>query len=105
MTNPQEDILINSILDGEPAADAWNALEGLAAGDPALWRRVAQAQHDHAVLVRAFPRTLRSERAIVHLVGLADVERARALLALVVDPLAYRVAECRWNCERDVLLD
>jgi hypothetical protein len=49
----REDVLIGRVVDGEASAGDWSALERLASSDAGVWRRIAQAQRDHARLERA----------------------------------------------------
>ncbi|MHC4447650.1 MAG: hypothetical protein ACYSXF_07720 [Planctomycetota bacterium] len=46
------DILISRVVDGEGGGAAWDELVMMAEADPPLWRLLAEAQHDHAVLAR-----------------------------------------------------
>lgn len=50
MTISREDILINRAVDREASPADWSELDDLARRDPALWRRLAEAQRDHAAL-------------------------------------------------------
>lgn len=48
-----EEVLISRVTDGEASARDWSEVERLAERDPALWRRLAEAQRAHAILGRA----------------------------------------------------
>lgn len=50
MTLDREDILICRIVDRESSDADWAELEALAATDPGVWRRLALAEREHAVL-------------------------------------------------------
>lgn len=48
-----EEVLITRVTDGEASARDWAEVERLAERDPAMWRRLAEAQRAHAILSRA----------------------------------------------------
>lgn len=50
MTTTDLDILISRVVDQEATDADWSALHALAAQDALVWRRLAQAQRDHAKL-------------------------------------------------------
>lgn len=47
------DILVTRIIDGEASPEDWAAFKALAAGQPAIWRHLAECQQDHADLSAA----------------------------------------------------
>lgn len=49
----QRDLLISRVVDGRAASEDWAALDQLAETDAAVWRDLAQAQRDHALLTGA----------------------------------------------------
>ena len=50
MTVDRLDILINRVVDREASPEDWAELESLAERDPSLWRRLADAEREHATL-------------------------------------------------------
>lgn len=53
MAQPDKDILISRIVDDEATAEDWAALKELAAGDPTVWRDLADAQYTSIGLASA----------------------------------------------------
>lgn len=71
MTNPRDDQIISRVIDGDASQRDWNALESIAARDPAVWRRLALALRDHAGFVRAVNASVRAADAVEAPVTLA----------------------------------
>lgn len=53
MSMAEKDILISRVVDGAASAGDWVELDMIGAGDPALWRELAQAQRDKQLLDQA----------------------------------------------------
>ncbi|MBX3387979.1 MAG: hypothetical protein KF691_00845 [Phycisphaeraceae bacterium] len=53
MSMAEKDILISRVVDGAASAGDWVELDMIGAGDPSLWRELAQAQRDKQLLDRA----------------------------------------------------
>jgi hypothetical protein len=51
-TEAHEHILISRVIDGDASEQDWQTLEGLALREPHIWRDLAEAQRDHAALMR-----------------------------------------------------
>ncbi|MBS0188425.1 MAG: hypothetical protein JSS51_10165 [Planctomycetes bacterium] len=63
MSMAEKDILISRVVDGVAGAGDWVELDMLGAGDPSLWRELAQAQRDKQLL----------DQAVGEAVSVADV--------------------------------
>ncbi|MBS0190854.1 MAG: hypothetical protein U0573_03040 [Phycisphaerales bacterium] len=50
MTTPEKEILISRVVDGVAAPSDWVELDLIGAGDPSLWKDLAQAQRDRQLL-------------------------------------------------------
>ncbi len=53
MSTPERDILISRVVDGVAGPNDWVEIDMMGAGDPALWRELAQAQRDKQLLDQA----------------------------------------------------
>lgn len=56
MMELREEMLISHVIDGDATSTQWQELEGLASTDPLVWKRLAQAQRDSALLSAALGR-------------------------------------------------
>ena len=52
MSELSEHILISRVIDGDATEQEWQDLETLAMREPRIWRDLAEAQRDHAALMR-----------------------------------------------------
>lgn len=51
-TDTHEHLLISRVIDGDANEQEWTDLESLALRNPQVWRELAEAQRDHAALMR-----------------------------------------------------
>ncbi len=51
--NPDRDVLISRIIDGEASAEDWSLVRAMADKDQSLWSELAAAQQDHSELASA----------------------------------------------------
>lgn len=56
MNSTEQDMLLSDLLDGETIEREWAQWSAAAETDPALWRRLAEAQRDELALVRSLNR-------------------------------------------------
>ncbi|MDX2131083.1 MAG: hypothetical protein SFY69_03405 [Planctomycetota bacterium] len=73
MSEGELDILLTRVIDGGATDEDWRRLEALGARDPGVWRELAQAHRDDAVLRRGMARAL--DRAMM--ADLPDGPRAQ----------------------------
>lgn len=78
----REEILIGRVTDHEASPEDWRELESLAAQDPTVWNRLAQAQRSHATLQRR----VEDELTIAELVD-----------APLREPFTGRTLQARWT--------
>lgn len=57
MIDTREETLISHVIDGDATFAEWRELESIATNDPLVWRRLAEAQRDSALLASALGRT------------------------------------------------
>jgi anti-sigma factor RsiW len=56
MIESREEELISHVIDGDASPTQWRELESIASGDPLVWKRLAEAQRDSALLGAALGR-------------------------------------------------
>src|SRR5262245_45409053 len=51
-TESREQLVISRVIDGDASEQDWLDLESFAQREPRIWRELAEAQRDHAALMR-----------------------------------------------------
>ncbi len=64
MADTDLDILVSRVIDGRAGSSDWSALEARASADAGVWKELALAQRDHAVLTAAVRRETAKAEAV-----------------------------------------